>query len=84
DTPQEEPDPLMARRPPAQVKADLRALLRMQPHGASTARLAHTIGLARGPTLTALTNMGDAYIHEWQRGQPIWRVVDVPENAPKP
>ena len=74
----------MTKRTPAQVKADLRSLLRMQPHGASTARLAHTIGLARGPTLTALTNMGDAYIHEWQRGQPIWRVVDVPENAPKP
>lgn len=56
----------------------------MQPNGASTSRLARTIGHPKGPTLTALTTMGDAYIHEWQRGQPIWRVVYVPENAPKP
>jgi hypothetical protein len=74
----------MTKRTPAQVKADLRALLRTQTHGASTSRLAHTIGHPKGSTLAALTNMGDAYIHEWQRGQPIWRVVYVPENAPKP
>lgn len=74
----------MAKRTPAQVKADLRALLRTQPNGASTSRLAHTVGMSKGSALTALTTMGDAYIHEWQRGQPIWRVVDVPENAPKP
>lgn len=74
----------MAKRTPAQVKADLRALLRTQPNGASTTRLARTIGHHKGPTLTALTNMGDAYIYEWLRGQPIWRVVYVPENAPKP
>jgi len=74
----------MSRRTPAQIKADLRAILRMQSNGASTSRLAHTIGLNKGPTLTALTTMGDAYIADWQRGQPIWKVVFVPENAPKP
>jgi hypothetical protein len=74
----------MQRRTPAQIKADLRDILRTQANGASTARLAHTIGMNKGPTLTALTTMGDAYIADWQRGQPIWKVVFVPENAPKP
>lgn len=74
------------------VKEEARQLLRRYPNGLTDKAIAKRLTVKRslkGVNLL-LESMGDAYIHEWQPGspkfpwRPVWRVVEVPPNCPRP
>ena len=87
----------ITRVPPEQrkvrnVKEEARQLLRRYPNGLTDKAIAKRLTIKRSlmDVNLMLDSMGDAYIHDWQKGtpcfpwRPIWRVVDVPPNCPRP
>jgi hypothetical protein len=66
----------------------IRKHLREFESGMSAAVVAEDLDLAHAAVCTALKRMPDAYIASWRfiegHWTALWRVVQVPEHAPKP
>ena len=68
----------------------VRATLKQFEDGLSAKDIAEKTGIDQDALYRVLRKMPDAYIDRWVylrrigRSTAIWRVVDVPENCPKP
>lgn len=67
----------------------IRAVLRIQPDGATITEIVGTTGIKDETIYQALRAMPDTYIDRWQparRGQfeAVWCAVPVPEDCPRP
>lgn len=70
------------------VRDEIRALLRSNPDGLTTAEICAALRLDDSAVRRTLPGMPDVYIDRWVKsGGPlaaVWCAVEVPENCPRP